>query len=176
MHNVFETNRLILRRLEEDDVDELAKVLSDEESMKYYPHAFTKQEVINWIQWNIENYKQYGYGLWAVIRKEDMVFLGDCGITMQNIDNEIVPEVGFHIIKSYCRNGYASEAARGSMEYVATQYGIRKIYSYCEEHNIPSMSVMKKIGMKYEKKFERDRIIRVVYSKEFNTISPVREN
>jgi len=46
-----------------------------------------------------------------VILKEGNIFLGDCGITMQNIDGEVVPEMGFHIIKDHCNKGYATEAA-----------------------------------------------------------------
>lgn len=38
-------------------------------------------------------------------------FIEDCGITMQIIEKETVPELGFHIIKDYRNKGYATEAA-----------------------------------------------------------------
>jgi len=44
----------------------------------------------------IEDLK-YKHGLWAVILKEGHVFIGYCGIIMQNIGDETVPEIGFHI-------------------------------------------------------------------------------
>lgn len=165
MNIVIETNRMMLRHLEISDVDDLSRVLSDEESMKYYPHPMTRAKVLHWIEWNIENYRKYGFGLWAVIRKNDMQFLGDCGITMQNIDHHILPEVGYHIIKEYRMNGYATEAAVAAIQYAARQNSIPKIYSYCTVGNIPSISVMKKIGMTEEKTFEKDGIRYVVYSK-----------
>jgi RimJ/RimL family protein N-acetyltransferase len=59
----------------------------------------SEEKVENWIQWNIENYKKYKHGLWAVILKEAEIFIGDCGLTMQNIENETVPKIGFHINK-----------------------------------------------------------------------------
>ena len=83
MNFIIETERLKLRELTLDDTDKLALVLSDSQSMKFYPHPFSREEVEHWIKWNIENYKKYGFGLWAVIEKEFGKFIGDCGITMQ---------------------------------------------------------------------------------------------
>lgn len=153
---IIETERLYLRELEIEDKKELMKVLSDPESMEFYPHPFSEDEVEKWIQWNIENYKKYKHGLWAVILKDAEVFLGDCGITMQNIENEIVPEIGFHIIKEYCNIGYASEAAHACKEYAFKVLHYPKIYSYTTVRNIPSQKVAKKIGMKVYKYFEKN--------------------
>ena len=165
MNKIIETQRLYLRKLELSDAGELSKVLSDTVSMKYYPHPFSLQEVENWIKWNISNYKTYGFGLWAVISKEDNAFLGDCGITMQNIDGEQLPEVGFHIIKEFTRKGYASEAAGAVINYAGQQFKFSKIYSYCEVHNTPSQGVMIKAGMVREKEFTEDGVDKIVYSK-----------
>lgn len=56
---IIETERLYLRELEKEDQSELSKVLSDPESMQYYPHPFNQEEVRNWIEWNIHNYSQF---------------------------------------------------------------------------------------------------------------------
>lgn len=37
--------------------------------------------------------------------------IGDCGITIQNIDGELLPEIGYHIHKDFWRQGFATEAA-----------------------------------------------------------------
>jgi len=103
---ILETERLYLRELVLDDTHDLSKVLSDPESMQYYTEPFNMEKVEKWIQWNIDNYIKYNHGLWAVILKDGGKFLGDCGITMQLIDKETVPEIGFHIIKNYCNRGY----------------------------------------------------------------------
>ena len=47
--------------------------------------------------WN----EKYGFGLWAVVLKETGAFIGDCGIFIQNIDGEMLPEIGYHIHKRY---------------------------------------------------------------------------
>lgn len=151
---IIETERLYLRELAFEDRAELAKVLSNPESMEFYPHPFSEEEVEKWIRWNMDNYKKYSHGLWAVILKEGDVFIGDCGITMQNVDHEVVPEIGFHIIKEYCGKGYATEAALACKEYAFDVLNYDKVFSYTTVRNIPSQKVAEKIGMKLYKYFE----------------------
>lgn len=155
---IIETERLYLRELTLEDKEEWAKVLSDVESMKFYPHPFSEKEVENWINWNIDNYKKYKHGLWAVILKDGDIFLGDCGITIQNIDGEVVPEMGFHIIKDYCKKGYATEAAIACKKYAFEVLNYEKLYSYTILENIPSQKVAQKVGMKLYKYFEKNNL------------------
>lgn len=156
MKKVIETERLYLRELIMDDVEELSKVLSDPESMQYYPEAFNQEKVEKWIQWNIDNYKRYNHGLWAVILKEDERFIGDCGITMQVIENETVPEIGFHVIKKYWNKGYATEAARVCKDYAFDVLNYPRVFSYSTVKNVPSQKVAEKLGMQIYKIFEKN--------------------
>jgi RimJ/RimL family protein N-acetyltransferase len=162
MDSIIETKRLFLRNLTLDDVANLSLVLSDKESMNYYPHAFSADEVKKWIERNIERYKNDGFGLWAVIRKEDNQFLGDCGITLQNIDGDTLPEIGFHIIKTFCNKGYATEAAESCKRYAIDVLGFKSVYSYSEIGNKPSQKVSSKIGMKIVKTFKMNGIEEVL--------------
>lgn len=152
---VLETKRLYLRELTLDDTEDLMKVLSDPESMQYYPEPFSREKVEHWIRWNMDNYKKYGHGLWAVILKEGDVFLGDCGITMQDIDGEVVPEIGFHIIKDYCKKGYATEAALACKAYAFDTLNYARIFSYSIARNAPSQRVAEKMGLTIYKHFEK---------------------
>lgn len=152
---ILETERLYLRELTLEDTEELMKVLSNPKSMEFYPHPFSKEKVEGWINWNIKNYKEYGHGLWAVILKEGDIFIGDCGITMQDIGGEVVPEIGFHIIDQYCKKGYATEAAIACKEYAFKELDYPKIFSYTTVRNIPSQRVAKKMGLKVYKHFSK---------------------
>ncbi|MDD4500571.1 MAG: GNAT family N-acetyltransferase, partial [Bacteroidales bacterium] len=116
-----------------------------------------------WIERNIERYNNDGFGLWAVIRKADNQFLGDCGITLQNIDGDILPEIGFHIIKTYCNKGYATEAAEACKKYAIDVLGFKSIYSYSEVGNKASQRVSSKIGMTRVRTFKKDGTEEVVY-------------
>ncbi|NQT60519.1 MAG: GNAT family N-acetyltransferase [Bacteroidetes bacterium] len=155
MRKVIETNRLILRELEPTDVDEMAKVLCDNFSMKYYPKPFTRQKVIDWIEWNLNNYQKCNHGLWAVLLKPEMTFIGDCGITLQEIDGENLPELGYHIQKQHCNKGYASEAAKACIDYAFSVLHMETLYTYTKHDNIPSIRVAQKNGMKYCKDFTK---------------------
>ncbi|WP_412899377.1 GNAT family N-acetyltransferase [Bacillus sp. 1P02SD] len=164
---LIETERLYLRKMVLEDAEELSKVLSDPHSMQYYPEPFSKDKVKKWIQWNIENYKRYKHGLWAVILKDGEKFIGNCGITMQIIENETVPEIGFHIIKDYWNKGYATEAAIACKDYAFSVLNYPKVFSYTTEKNIPSQKVAEKIGMQEYKIFEKNgekQIAQVVFN------------
>ena len=133
---IIETERLYLRELTIEDTHDLSKVLSDPE---------------------------YGHGLWAVIRKEDERFIGDCGITMQTIENETVPEIGFHIMKEFCNKGYATEAANACIKYAFSVVGYPKVYVYAALTNLPSRRVAEKMGMHVYKEFQKNGAKQIAY-------------
>jgi len=160
---IIETRRIFLRQFMLSDIPDLSLVLCDKESMRYYPHVFSVNEVAGWIEQNIERYKKDGFGLWAVIRKDDNRFLGDCGITLQNIDGDTLPEIGFHIIKTFCNMGYATEAAEACKKYAIKVLGFKSVYSYSEIENKASQRVSSKIGMNQIKIFKSDGTDKVVY-------------
>ena len=122
---VIETERLCLREMTENDFEALNKVLADSNIMQHYPYTFDEAKVRNWIQRNIDRYRIFGFGLWAVCLKETGEMIGDCGITMQSIHGEMLPEVGYHIRKDQQRKGYASEAARACRDYAFEELKMR---------------------------------------------------
>ena len=77
---MIETERLQLREYTMDDYDKLYEILSDAETMQHYPAPYDEAKTRRWIEWNLENYATYGFGLWAVVLKETGEFIGDCGI------------------------------------------------------------------------------------------------
>lgn len=170
---VIDSERLYLRELTKEDKGELMKVLCDEESMQYYPHPFSEDKVEKWIDWNIESYRIYKHGLWAVILKEGELLIGDCGITMQQIEDELVPELGFHINKNYCNNGYATEAARACVHYAFTKLKYSRLYSYTSADNTPSQKVAKKVGMNLYKHIDKNgqrQIVQILINHEYEDI------
>jgi RimJ/RimL family protein N-acetyltransferase len=164
MKHILTTERLYFRELTLEDKCDLAKILSDEESMQYYPHPFSDREVEGWIQWNLKNYTEYGFGLWAVILKKDDSFLGDCGITMQTIEGERIPEIGYHIKKRYWNQGFATEAAIVCKAYAFEVLGFEKVYTYTTVRNTPSRRIAEKNGMTIERYFEKNNEHQVLYS------------
>ena len=150
---IIETKRLLLREMNTGDFDALYQILSDPVIMQHYPASFDEDKVKRWISWNLDNYEKYGFGLWAVVLKETGGFIGDCGITMQNIDGEMLPEIGYHIHKMYWRRGFAKEAAGAVMDWAFLNTGYDAIYSYMKYTNTASYSTAISVGMKKVKEY-----------------------
>ena len=150
----LETERLILREMTTDDFDALYEIFSDPETMRHYPKPFDREKTEGWIRWNLENYAQYGYGLWAVTLKETGRVIGDCGITMQKIHGVMQPEIGYHIHKDCQRKGYATEAARACRDFFFTHTDFDAVYSYMKYTNAGSYGTAIKNGMRLIEEYE----------------------
>jgi len=152
---ILETEDLILREFTEEDYQKWNTILCDPETMRYYPAPFDAAGVERWIKWTKENYEKYGFGLWAIILKETGAFVGDCGITMQNIhgDGVLYPEIGYHIHKDFWRRGYASQAAKGCLAYAFENNDFDEIFSYQKWTNVPSRKTAEKMGMSFREQY-----------------------
>ncbi|MBQ3269929.1 MAG: GNAT family N-acetyltransferase [Oscillospiraceae bacterium] len=150
---MIETERLRLREYTPDDFDALYGIVSDPETMAHYPAPFDEARTRRWIDWNLENYAQYGFGLWAVVLRETGEFIGDCGLTLQNIDGEMLPEIGYHIHKKYWRRGFAKEAARAVRDWAFLNTEYNALYSYMKYTNEGSWRTAMANGMKKVKEY-----------------------
>lgn len=153
---IIETERLFLREMKESDFDALYKVLADSDIMQHYPYAFDENRVRNWIQRNIERYRIFGFGLWAVCLKETGEMIGDCGITLQLIDGQIKPEIGYHIRADKQRNGYAKEAAIAVRDWMFNNTPFQIVYSYMKYTNEPSVKTAISYGCKQVDEYKDD--------------------
>ena len=154
---IIETDRLILREYTIRDFEALYEIMSDPETMQHYPKPFDEERTKNWIEWNLNNYKEYGFGLWAVVLKETSEFIGDCGLTIQNIDGEYLPEIGYHIHKKYWRRGFGSEAAKAVRDWAFENTKYDRLYSYMKYTNIGSYSTAAANGMRKIKEYPDEK-------------------
>ena len=157
MKLVLETERLILREYILEDFEALFEILSDAETMRHYPKPYDEEMTKHWIEWNIQNYQKYGFGIWAVILKKTGEFIGDCGITIQNIDGEFLPEIGYHIHKKHWRQGFGSEAARAVRDWAFENTEYDCLYSYMKYTNVGSYSTAIANGMKKVKEYPDEK-------------------
>ncbi len=153
---IIETERLFLREMKESDFDALYEVLADSDIMQHYPYTFDESRVRNWIQRNIERYRIFGFGLWAVCLKETGEMIGDCGITLQLIDGQIKPEIGYHIRADKQRNGYAKEAAIAVRDWTFNNTPFQIVYSYMKYTNEPSVKTAISYGCKQVDEYKDD--------------------
>ena len=153
MKIITETQRLILREYTEGDFDALYALLSDPFTMQHYPKPYDENGARRWLSWSLDNYEKHGFGWWALERKETGEFIGDCGVTMQNIDGEILPEIGYHIHRDHWRRGYGKEAAAAVRDWFFRNTQFDTLYSYMTTANIPSRSTAASVGMTHIKQY-----------------------
>ena len=145
---IIETERLLIREMTEYDFEALYKVLADSDIMQHYPYTFDDTRVKRWINKNIERYQIFGFGLWAVCLKETGEMIGDCGLTMQLINGQIKPEIGYHIRRDKQRRGYAKEATIAVRDWTFNNTPFNTIYSYMKHTNKPSAQTAISYGCK----------------------------
>ena len=144
---VIETERLILREMVQADFSALCKHLQDAEVMYAYEHAFSDAEVQEGMDKQFKSYKENGFGIWAVILKENGALIGHCGLSMQPCMDEEVLEIGYIFHKRYWHKGYATEAAIACREYAFNKLNAEEVFSIIRDTNIASQNVAKRNGM-----------------------------
>jgi len=153
MKIILETERIYLREMDQCDYDDICEILQDAETMYAYEHAFTDIEAQNWLNKQFERYKQFGFGLWAVIDKKTKCFIGQIGLTIQNVEGKDELEIGYLIKRKYWHCGYATEAAIACKDYAFYHLKKDRVVSIIRDTNSASQNVAKRVGMSIEKQF-----------------------
>ena len=163
---ILQTDRLILRHLERDDLDALYKLYSDPEMRQYYPEGvLTYRETEEELEWFLNGHPQRPeLGLWATIFKESGQFIGRCGLLPWTIDGREEVEVAYMISKAYWGQGLGSEAALAILQYGKENLGLSRMVCLTDPGNDASMRVATKIGMTFEKSGEDEKGPYLLYS------------
>jgi RimJ/RimL family protein N-acetyltransferase len=161
---ILETPRLILREFQLEDVDALALILSDPETMRFYPKPFDRRGVEEWITRNRQRYSKDGHGLWAMILKASGELIGNCGLVLQEVDGANEIEIGYHVRRDHWGQGLATEAARACRDFGFEQLPVERLISLIRPENIASRRVAEKNGMAVWKEITRVGLPHLVYS------------
>lgn len=147
MNIILQTERLYLRQFTEADAGLLRHLNSQPGVLQYIPEPVpasdeeAKDIITNII---LPQYKN-NLGRWAAHIKESHAFVGWCGLKM--VGGEI--DLGYRFLPSAWGKGYATEAARATLQYGHQQLQLQKIVAHAHIGNIASQNVLQKIGMQY---------------------------
>lgn len=156
---VLETERLVLRHMEAEDTDALAAVLSDPIAMQYYPHAFSREEVAQWVARWMASYDANAYGLYAMVLRKTGKVIGDCGHALQNIDGKSEIEIGYHVRRDLWGHGYATEAARVLLRWAFDTLDLNRVQAETDTRNVASARVLEKLGFVREGTLREDCVV-----------------
>jgi ribosomal-protein-alanine N-acetyltransferase len=152
---VIETERLLLRELTLDDLDDLTAMFADEEVMRYIGAGgvLGRDRAQAMIEREMVNYVDRGWGEWATIERETGRTIGVCGlIAWPDIDGAEELEVAYLLAREAWGQGYATEAATAVRDHaLALGLGERGLVSLIYPDNEASVRVAIKNGMTYEK-------------------------
>ncbi|WP_432664926.1 GNAT family N-acetyltransferase [Wukongibacter baidiensis] len=148
MSKISETERLILRTLEPDDLDSVMNFWGDNEVMKYCGGSLEDKEIIaKAINNYMNSQRERGFSAYAVILKKTDEVIGACGYNYTKNDSEI--ELIYHFAKKHWGKGYATEAGRACIEYARKNLHIDKIIASVDPNHNSSRRILEKLGFKY---------------------------
>ncbi|HEY3506242.1 MAG TPA: GNAT family N-acetyltransferase [Actinocatenispora sp.] len=146
-----DTKRLSFAEMTADDLDDMAALLGDAAVMRYYPRLKTRAEALDWISWNQDLYQREGFGLWAIRLRATGEFVGDCGLTPQDVEGTVEVELGYHVRNDLQGLGYATEAATACRDHARHVLGLSRLVAIIDPDNKPSQRVAEKIGLRFER-------------------------
>ena len=150
----LETARLKLRLFAESDLDALAAMYADAETMRYIGEGktFNRGETWRAISSMLGHWLLRGYGMWAIESKGTGEMIGRAGF----IFPEGWPgfELGWMVAKQYWGRGYATEAAAAALEYAHNELDKPRVISLIRRDNLPSIRVAEKIGARFDSEID----------------------
>lgn len=152
MKKTIETQRLILRPFTEDDAAASFVMNSDPEVMRYLGGVTltSVDEVLDMMRKStLADYEKHGFGRFAVIHKETQEFMGFAGLKYIEELGEV--DHGYRLIPKFWRQGYGYEASLPCLDFAFNDLGLERIVAMANRENIASISLMKKLGFRYEK-------------------------
>ncbi|MDG9884860.1 GNAT family N-acetyltransferase [Pseudomonas putida CSV86] len=145
----LESARLVLRQWQDDDLKEFAALCADPQVMRYFPAPLSRLESAALIGRIRGHFAEYGYGLWALERKDTGAFIGMTGLLNVGFDAAFTPavEISWRLARRHWGLGFASEAAWTCLRCAFAQLGLEEVVSFTTRENLASQKVMQAIGM-----------------------------
>lgn len=153
-----ETERLILREIVPEDRHELFAIDSDPEVNIYLGKKPIQniEQTDDIIQFIRKQYLDNGIGRWAMIEKSTNTFIGWSGLKLVcELINEHINyyDLGYRLNKNSWGKGYATEAARATVNYGFNELNLNNIYAIADSQNSVSKHVLEKTGLSYVETF-----------------------
>jgi len=154
------TDRLVLRRWHETDLEPFARLTADAEVMRYFPAPLSREQSDGLAARADALFDSRGYGLWALERLDTGDFIGFTGLAPmpEGIPGSGGVEVGWRLAQSAWGQGFATEAATAALRFGFDTLGLAEVNSITAVINIRSRRVMERLGMLLADEFEHPKL------------------
>jgi RimJ/RimL family protein N-acetyltransferase len=146
----LETERLILRPLDESDLDAYVELLSEPEvrAALHLPATYSRADAWrSMAQWRGQ-WELRGSGQWALIECRSGAFVGRAGLHRPEVPDWPGLEVGWALRRAWWGKGYATEAGRRSLAYAFEVIGADEVFSVIRPENRRSQAVARRLGLR----------------------------
>ena len=147
---MVETERLLLRRWTEDDLDALTATFAEPELWRYpFGRGLTPEESERFLRRQLDHWEEYGFGVWAVELRAEPGLIGYIGLAVPHWLPQVLPavEVGWRLHPVYWGRGLATEGGRASLRYGFETLDLDRIIAILMPENLASARVTDKLGM-----------------------------
>lgn len=145
-----ETQRLTFRLLTESDFDAWLPLFSGPRVAEFLgmdEKLSEKEQCETWFEKSLGRYTNETGGMNVLVDKTSGLMVGQCGLLIQQIEDEKFMEIGYSILPAHWGKGYATEAAVKCKEYAFENNFADSLISMVHAENIGSETVAKKNGM-----------------------------
>lgn len=158
MTNPLETDRLILREWKDEDLPLFARINADPLIMEYMPRVLPPKDSDKLIKRFVKHIKKYGYGMYAIERKEDGAFMGTVGLNHVDFKSHFTPavEIAWRLDYEFWGGGYATEAAKHLIKHGFEHLDLDEIVAFTVHDNTRSVHVMERLGMTHDENGDFD--------------------
>ena len=152
------TERVLMRRWLDADLEPFVELCADPEVMRFFPSTMTREECEAMVGRVRRAFDEQGHGLWAI--EVEGRFAGYVGLAHVG-SGSVVPlapctEIGWRLARWAWGHGYAGEAAREALRVGFEELGLETIHSWTTRTNSRSEAVMRRIGMERREDLDFD--------------------
>jgi [ribosomal protein S5]-alanine N-acetyltransferase len=164
---IGESKRVYLREFKKEDGEFIFQLVNMPSWIAYIGDRNIRsiQDAENYIEERLESsYKKNGYGLYAVVEKNEKEVIGMCGLVKRDYLPQ--PDIGFAMMESFQNMGYGRESAEIILKISREVFHLNKIYAIITPNNDRSINLVNKLNFTYEQtKTQEDTTELLVYSK-----------
>ena len=149
MSTILTTERVILRQLQQEDLDDLFRLNSNPQVMEYIAPVFDLATCQMRLDMATDYYqKEPKLGKLAAVLKDGGEFIG--WFCLKHLEDSGEVEIGYRMLPEYWGKGIATEVSEDLVKYGFTEVGLKRIVGITRPDNIASERVLLKIGLIYE--------------------------
>ena len=150
---VSQTERLRLVPIGAEHAPELWEIHQDEGVARWYPMGREQaRRFAERMEWS---WRDHGLGKWLVYEGSTGALVGRGGPSWAVVEGIERAEIGWALRQAVWGRGYATEIGRAGLEHAFSVPGVEEVVAFTEVHNTRSRAVMKRLGMRYERRILR---------------------